>query len=69
MWYLYLEFRRKGVKVDWDLTVTSTWTVLFVSHNTGAVSALYNKGLVLEHGRITTKQCPLENAVQGLVRF
>jgi lipopolysaccharide transport system ATP-binding protein len=46
-----------------DLSRNQGRTVLFVSHNSGAVQALCNKGIVLEHGKITTEQCPVEDAV------
>jgi len=58
-----LNFQRKALGKMQDLSLNQGRTVLFVSHNTGAVSSLCNKGLVLEHGRVTTAQCPVENAV------
>jgi lipopolysaccharide transport system ATP-binding protein len=56
-------FQQKAMGKMQDLSLNQGRTVLFVSHNSGAVSMLCNKGLVLEHGRITTEQCPVEDAV------
>jgi len=59
-------FHQKALGKMQDLSRDQGRTVLFVSHNIAAVSALCNKGLILEHGRITTEQCPVEDAT---VRF
>ena len=58
-----LNFQKKALGKMQDLSQNQGRTVLFVSHNTGAVSTLCNKGIILENGRITTEQCPVENAV------
>jgi len=58
-----MNFQQKALGKMQNLSRDQGRTVLFVSHNTGAVSALCNKGLVLEHGRITTEQCPVADAV------
>jgi lipopolysaccharide transport system ATP-binding protein len=57
-------FQQKALGKMQDRSKTQGRTVLFVSHNVGAVSALCNKGLVLEHGRITMEQCAVESAVK-----
>jgi lipopolysaccharide transport system ATP-binding protein len=58
-----LNFQQKALGKMQDLSRNEGRTVLFVSHNVMAVSTLCNKGLILEHGRITMEQCPVENAV------
>jgi lipopolysaccharide transport system ATP-binding protein len=58
-----VNFQQKALGKMQDLSRNQGRTVLFVSHNIGAVSSLCNKGLILEHGRITTEQCPVETAV------
>jgi lipopolysaccharide transport system ATP-binding protein len=58
-----MNFQQKALGKMQDLSRNQGRTILFVSHNRTAVSALCNKGLVLEHGRITVEQCPVENAV------
>jgi len=58
-----MNFQQKALGKMQNLSRDQGRTVLFVSHNIGAVSALCNKGIVLEHGRITTEQCPVEDAV------
>jgi len=55
-------FQQKALGKMRDLSMDQGRTVLFVSHNIVAVSALCNKGLILEHGRVTTEQCPVEKA-------
>jgi len=56
-------FQQKALGKMKDLSANQGRTVLFVSHNIVAVSALCNKGLILEHGRVTMEQCPIEDAV------
>jgi lipopolysaccharide transport system ATP-binding protein len=56
-------FQQKALGKMQDLSKNQGRTILFVSQNFMAVSALCNKGLILEHGRITMEQCPVENAV------
>jgi lipopolysaccharide transport system ATP-binding protein len=58
-----LAFQQKAMGKMSELSTGHGRTVLFVSHNIGAVSALCNKGLILEQGKITTAQCPVEDAV------
>jgi len=58
-----LNFMQKALGKMQDLSRNYGRTILFVSHNIGVVSKLCNKGLILEHGRVTTEQCPIENAV------
>jgi lipopolysaccharide transport system ATP-binding protein len=58
-----LAFQQKALNKMDDLSRNRGRTVIFVSHNIGAVSVLCNKGLILEQGRITTEQCPVEEAV------
>jgi lipopolysaccharide transport system ATP-binding protein len=38
-------------------------TIIFVSHNTGAVGKLCNKGVVLEHGKILVEKCLVAEAI------
>jgi lipopolysaccharide transport system ATP-binding protein len=45
-------FQRKALGKMNDLSTGQGRTVLFVSHNMGAVSALCNKGIVMDKGRI-----------------
>jgi lipopolysaccharide transport system ATP-binding protein len=58
-----LSFQQKALGKMSDLSAKSGRTVLFVSHNTGAVTNLCNKGLVLDHGKIILEQCPVQDAV------
>jgi lipopolysaccharide transport system ATP-binding protein len=58
-----LAFQQKAVNKMSDLSLNHGRTVVFVSHNVGAVEKLCNKGLILEHGKITTEQCPVDEAV------
>jgi lipopolysaccharide transport system ATP-binding protein len=58
-----LAFQQKAMGKMRELSVEHGRTVLFVSHNIVAVSALCNKGLILEQGRITMGQSPVEDAV------
>jgi len=57
------KFQQKALGKMQDLSRNQGRTVLFVSQNIRAVPVLCNKGLILEQGRITTEQCPVENAV------
>lgn len=57
-----LAFQQKALNKMDDLSKNQGRTVLFVSHNVAAVSALCNKGLVLEQGRISMEQRPVEEA-------
>lgn len=56
-------FQRKAIGKMSDLSLNQGRTVIFVSHNTGAVSLLCNKGIVLEQGKVTVEQCPVVEAV------
>ncbi|MDR1306454.1 MAG: ABC transporter ATP-binding protein, partial [Treponema sp.] len=58
-----LKFQQKAIGKMSDLSASQGRTVLFVSHNIGAVANLCNRGLILEHGRILLDQCPVEDAV------
>jgi lipopolysaccharide transport system ATP-binding protein len=58
-----LSFQQKALGKMSDLSTKSGRTVLFVSHNVGAVANLCNRGLILEHGKILLDQCPVEDAV------
>ncbi len=46
------EFQKKCVAKMRDISSDSGRTILFVSHNLGAVQLLCNKGLLLNHGRM-----------------
>jgi len=56
-------FQQKALGKMNNLSKDQGRTVLFVSHNITAVSVLCNKGLIFEHGKVTTDMCPVENAV------
>jgi lipopolysaccharide transport system ATP-binding protein len=56
-------FQQKATGKMNSLSTSQGRTILFVSHNIGAVANLCNKGLILEHGRILLDQCPVEEAV------
>jgi lipopolysaccharide transport system ATP-binding protein len=58
-----LKFQQKAIGKMSDLSASQGRTVLFVSHNVGAVANLCNRGLILEHGKILLDQCPVEEAV------
>jgi lipopolysaccharide transport system ATP-binding protein len=58
-----LAFQQKALSKMRELSTERGRTVLFVSHNVRAVSALCNKGLILEEGRITMEQSPVREAV------
>jgi lipopolysaccharide transport system ATP-binding protein len=58
-----LSFQQKAIGKMSDLSANQGRTVLFVSHNVGAVANLCNKGLVLDHGKIVLDQCPVQEAV------
>jgi lipopolysaccharide transport system ATP-binding protein len=58
-----LVFQQKAIGKMSDLSANCGRTVLFVSHNVGAVEKLCNRGLILEHGKIVLDQCPVEDAV------
>ena len=55
-------FQRKAMDKMGDLSTGQGRTVLFVSHNTGAVEKLCNKGVVLDGGRILTGRLPVGEA-------
>jgi lipopolysaccharide transport system ATP-binding protein len=57
-----LNFQQKALGKMQELSSSHGRTVLFVSHNVGAVSKLCNKGIVLEQGKITTELCGVEEA-------
>ena len=56
-------FQQKAMGKMKSLSSEQGRTILFVSHNIVAVSQLCNKGIILEHGQVTTDQCPIEDAV------
>jgi lipopolysaccharide transport system ATP-binding protein len=58
-----LNFQQKATGKMSDLSTNHGRTVLFVSHNIGAVEKLCNKGLILEQGKVLLGQCPVEEAV------
>jgi lipopolysaccharide transport system ATP-binding protein len=59
-----LNFQQKAIGKMSDLSTSRGRTVLFVSHNTGAVGSLCNKGVVIDHGRIIREQCPVAEAIE-----
>jgi lipopolysaccharide transport system ATP-binding protein len=58
-----LNFQKRAIGKMSDLSSKSGRTVLFVSHNTVAVSNLCNKGVVLDQGKMLLDQCPVAEAV------
>ena len=46
-----------------------TGTILFVSHDTGAVVNLCNRGVLLDHGAVVTVGCPKEVTEQYLAKL
>jgi lipopolysaccharide transport system ATP-binding protein len=56
-------FMQKALGKMQDLSRNQGRTVLFVSHNVAMVSALCNKGMIIEHGKVTTDMRPIEDAV------
>ena len=61
-----LNFQQKALAKMRDLSLRQGRTILFVSHSIMAVGKLCNKGVILEHGKITKEQCPIDDT---LVRF
>jgi len=59
-----LNFQQKALGKMQDLSKNQGRTILFVSQNFMAVSVLCNKGLILDHGKITMEQCPVEKATE-----
>lgn len=57
------EFQKKAIGKMQDVSREDGRTVLFVSHNIGAIRSLCNKGIVLENGRITIDSIA-EDAIQ-----
>jgi lipopolysaccharide transport system ATP-binding protein len=58
-----LSFQKKAIGKMEDVSTSQGRTVLFVSHNIGAVTALCNKGILLEQGRLV-KTGQLEECVE-----
>jgi len=61
-----LGFMYKSIDKMRELSINNGRTIIFVSHSPLAVERLCNKGVILEHGRVTTEQCPAD---QALARF
>jgi lipopolysaccharide transport system ATP-binding protein len=59
-----LSFQQKAIGKMKDLSANQGRTVLFVSHNPMAVEKLCNRGLMLDRGKVTLEQCPMEEAVK-----
>ncbi len=57
-----IAFRQKAIGKMNELSKEYGRTVLFVSHMPGIVYQLCNKGIVLEHGKVTVEMCPVEEA-------
>jgi lipopolysaccharide transport system ATP-binding protein len=57
-----VKFQQKAIGKMSDLSQNGR-TVIFVSHNTGAVANLCNKGLIIEHGKMILNQCPVADAI------
>jgi lipopolysaccharide transport system ATP-binding protein len=58
-----VNFRKKALEKMKDLSLNQGRTVLFVSHAQDMLLELCNKGLILEHGRITQDMSPIGEAV------
>jgi lipopolysaccharide transport system ATP-binding protein len=58
-----LNFQQKALGKMNELSTGNGRTVIFVSHNVGAVASLCNKGMVLDHGMIVQDQCPVAGAI------
>ena len=56
-------FTMKALTKMIDLSLNYGRTILFVSHNPIAVEKLCNKGVILEHGKITMELCPMAEAL------
>jgi lipopolysaccharide transport system ATP-binding protein len=56
-------FQQKALDKMSELSNGMGRTVLFVSHNIGAVAKLCNKGIIIDRGNILTGQRPIEEAV------
>lgn len=59
------EFQKKCLGKMEDVSKNEGRTVLFVSHNMGAIASLCNRGILLTHGEIVKH----ENSVTALIQF
>jgi lipopolysaccharide transport system ATP-binding protein len=59
-----LNFQQKALGKMNELSESCGRTVLFVSHNVGAVGSLCNKGIVIDQGKIIKEQCPAAEAIE-----
>jgi lipopolysaccharide transport system ATP-binding protein len=58
------KFQEKSLGKMQDVSEKQGKTVLFVSHNSGAVQKLCNSGLILEHGRVIFESNEIDLLVQ-----
>jgi lipopolysaccharide transport system ATP-binding protein len=63
------EFQKKALGKMQDLSTGQGRTVLFVSHNMGAVRNLCNWGVVLEKGRIVYHDSSIENSIMKYLKI
>jgi len=58
-----MEFQKKALAKMDDLSSSEGRTILFVSHNLGAVRNLCNKGFVLEKGKLISKSDDIDESI------
>lgn len=58
-----VEFQRKAIGKMQDVSTSEGRTVLFVSHNMGAVEALCNRGLILKNGIVDYISSNIDDAI------
>ena len=58
-----MQFQKKALSKMNDLSSSEGRTILFVSHNLGAVRNLCNKGVVLEKGRLVSESDSIDESI------
>jgi lipopolysaccharide transport system ATP-binding protein len=58
-----VKFQQKSLGKMHDVSTDEGKTVIFVSHNTGAVQSLCDSGIILEHGKIIKAGLQIEEVV------
>lgn len=64
-----IEFQKKALSKMDDLSSSEGRTILFVSHNLGAVRTLCNKGFVLDKGKLVFKSDNIEKSILEYMRM